>query len=322
MTTGDASAAAAGPWLPTQLRHMTDNEIRAYARNAGLTPDEAAPWADALIGSFETGRALRDGRSLDDVCAARSERERLNGWIDRGFTAEAAAPWLELGWKPGLAAPWATAGVPIDIATEWAPPGSSRQRLTVAEFTRHAAAGRTPADLSADRRRAVERVPLERRLVWGQWRGWFVVASADGVLDVARRRRQHRRIRSAKTIAALRSAVPVEVLEREVGALLDECWVYEFVPAPGEADIPRRPPEWLPERLPRRLHEDPPHPLDVLARSLPFDASPLRRGDDTGWDCLWRRPYDVVELGELARSHGFVMGHAPRLVDRALGDQR
>jgi hypothetical protein len=55
---------------------------------------------------------------------------------------------------------------------------------------------------------------------------------------------------------------------------------------------------------------------------LPFDASPLRRDDEPGWDCLWRRPYDVVELGELARSHGFDMGHAPRLVDRALGDQR
>ena len=65
---------SATPWLPTLQRHMRSFEVRRYQECAGLTADEAVPWADASIFPQETATALRNGQTIAEALTVRHAR--------------------------------------------------------------------------------------------------------------------------------------------------------------------------------------------------------------------------------------------------------
>ena len=121
---GDATTddSFVGPELPTLWRRLTANEARDYLRLTGLTADEAAPWADASIGPYETARTLEAGRSLADAIAdrdaRRARRAEANAPVPRPtdeFTADDAADLASAGLTPEVALAWRSVDQKITI---------------------------------------------------------------------------------------------------------------------------------------------------------------------------------------------------------------
>ena len=121
MSASDGPRAAddfVGPELPNLWRRLTSTEARDYERLAHLSPDEAAPWADALIGPYETARFLKAGRSLADAIADRdAQRAQRSEQANQVTTTNDR--WRAAGFANDDAAEWERVGFDVDDAIAW-----------------------------------------------------------------------------------------------------------------------------------------------------------------------------------------------------------
>lgn len=319
---------------------MTQREADSYRRVVGLEPGEAAVWADANVGPYETKRAIDSGRSLEAVLEEREERRRsqhvgrpsVDEWSDAGFSEPEAAEWRILGGplevdlatdeslvldvgvhtvriEPSEAAAWRDAGFDPDTAAPWIHTG-----LGPLEAAERHGQGSSPGVYVVS---LAETAP-ERVVVWGSLgASRFQLATLAECRRFAALREQLARILDAHSWSEVVDVVGMGVAQEEFENELDSLWA-----AAADPETPR-PSDWVPDGeldlSDSTWAETFPRLNDPESLEIHEDISALATGDSSrvGGELVWWTDMALPEAARVARSLGMAFLRCQPLIDQA-----
>lgn len=340
-----------GPELPTLWRRLTASEARDYLRLTGLTADDAALWADASIGPYETARNLNAGRSLADAIADRDARRAQRAEASPlvpsptvEFTADTATDRASADLNPESALAWRAVDrkIPIDTASDdglvlevgahvLVAEAPDMAKWREADFDPEAAAAWAAAGVDPDRAANLRRQDCDpaayvrdlaesqpdQIIVWGTWLDECQLATLPDARLAASIAQQTATMLACTSWAELVCAVGRDAVEEEFGSSLNDAW--------GDLGSGgARPKDWVPsgplDLAASDWLTDQPRLTDPDFLEIPgamLDLATASASRVSGTFVSWSR--DVLPAASrIARLEGCAFVRAQPLIDAAL----
>lgn len=346
----EAGARFLGPELPSLWRRLSEQEARDYARVAGLSPEQSVGWADALIGPYETARAIEAGQTLEVAIAARQARRQateparaevrkldrsgvaaVEAWVAQGFSTDDRERWL---WRGPVAS--------IEVGTDdhlvlevgahilkvtpqeaagWRDVGFDAESaapwlltgLGPPEAAEQASRNATPASFVS----SLAQTDPDRIITWGDSGDQVQLGLLTDFQLGAKLADELRTMLSCSTWRELVDAVGRDAVEAEFDTWLDDLW--GDLGTGGD-----RPPDWIPKEdldlgrmdwITEQSRISDPSWLNLPASVVDLATG---AGSPVSGDFVWWTKEAVPDACRAARLEGYAFVRCQHLVEIAL----